>query len=496
MTDLPERWEDGMHDALIQAYLDGETSPDEEAEVRRLLCEPSFCRRLAEYATDAGYLRELGREGLLYSKLIPRASGRSESPTCEDAPRLAAESSAPEADRSLRMASAPVVSRWRRLRRALALATAATIFAVAAVRLFHRLWDEPVVSRAALGRIIRKEGPVVLEFGGARQSHETVVHDGDSVRTGDLGGFAVTELVEGTILVLSDNTRVTLEERHGQRTVFLAAGHLNAQVRPQPPARPLAIVTPLARIEVLGTSLAVGSDVRKTEVGVREGRVRIERLSDGQSLELSGGDYAVASHHVELRARALPPIADCWLEDFENGLPDQWRYGQWVSEGLPDGSRGAVRASRWSILEGRESNSFRITTPKLWASGLCRIGSDTVLHFTYKMERPGWFHIMMGTRGDDLIPGYVGNYEAQRHSWYQLAAGQWATVSIPLAEFSRAAGQRTPPDSQASSPRPGDVVYMIWFSTADEDRGLTIDRIWITREGNPQRQPTPAGAAM
>ena len=47
------------HDDLIQAYLDGETSPELEREFRELLADPSFCERLAHYSLDFACLHEL-----------------------------------------------------------------------------------------------------------------------------------------------------------------------------------------------------------------------------------------------------------------------------------------------------------------------------------------------------------------------------------------------------------------------------------------------------
>ena len=52
-------------DDLIQAYLDGETTPEQEEEVRRLLKEPKVCERLAQFALDFACLHELAQQGVL-----------------------------------------------------------------------------------------------------------------------------------------------------------------------------------------------------------------------------------------------------------------------------------------------------------------------------------------------------------------------------------------------------------------------------------------------
>ena len=236
---------------------------------------------------------------------------------------------------------------------------------------------------------------------------------------------------------------------------------------------------------MLGTRLTVGVRDEISELGVQKGLVQIKRLTDGETIDVSGGQYAVVSQRASLEAKPWPKTPETWSEDFEDGLPDGWRYGQWLRDGETGSPRGVVRAARRFVLDGSESELHRITLPKEWMQGLWRLQDDTMLHFTYKMSRPGWFHIMIGVRSDDLNPAHVGNYEIQSSYWKKADPDTWQTVTLPFSAFRKNIRGTPYAELPSSSPRAGDVVYLLWFDTGDVDRGLVIDRIWVDRSRQP-----------
>ena len=204
--------------------------------------------------------------------------------------------------------------------------------------------------------------------------------------------------------------------------------------------------------------MAVSADNEMSELGVRHGRVLLKRLTDGETVDVVTGQYAVVSQRAALEAKPWPKTPETWSEDFENGLPDGWRYGQWLRDGPAEDSRGVVLAARRFALDGSESQLHRITLPKQWMRGLWRLEEDTVLHFTYKMSRPGWFHIMMGVRSDDLNASHIGNYELQSSFWKKGEPDQWQTVSVPFSAFRKNIRGVPYADLPSTSPRAGDVV--------------------------------------
>lgn len=373
---------------------------------------------------------------------------------------------------------------WKAIGRHLWMAAGVLLVAmIGGFLLFQRPPRDSQAGRPVMGRLTRLAGVVQISD---RQKVQEVRQDAD-LRAGvmvdvtGLTGLALLRLDDGTEVSLVGETRVECRRQAGQTTITLHKGHLSASVIPQAAGRPLLIHTPSAEMQVLGTRLAISADEEASELGVLEGRVRLRRLTDGKTIEVGSGQFAVASQRTALEASPWPATPDMWSENFESGLPDDWRYGQWLNEKGADGSRGVVRAARQFALDGSDSQFHRITLPKRWTGGLWRLQEDSHLHFTYKMSRPGWFHVMIGVRSDDLNPSHVGNYEVQSSFWSPGKPDEWQTVSIPFSAFRKNVRGVEYAALPALPPRAGDIVYLMWFNTGDVDRGLVIDRIWIDR---------------
>ncbi len=67
------------------------------------------------------------------------------------------------------------------------------------------------------------------------------------------------------------------------------------EVQPQPANAPLIVETPTARVEVLGTVFTLAAESDTTRINVAEGRVRLKRLVDGETVEVSQQQSCVAS---------------------------------------------------------------------------------------------------------------------------------------------------------------------------------------------------------
>ncbi len=116
-------------------------------------------------------------------------------------------------------------------------------------------------------------------------------------------------------LLFPDRTRVevgassilqALADDNAGKRGHLESGSLTADVAKQPQGRAFVLTTPQAEIRVLGTkfTLSVSGDATKLEVS--EGRVRLTRLSDGRTVDVPAGQFAVASAGAPPRARPLP----------------------------------------------------------------------------------------------------------------------------------------------------------------------------------------------
>lgn len=364
------------------------------------------------------------------------------------------------------------------------LGTAAVVLLVGVAGGLFVTWgrrDVPDRGHPVIGRVTRLAGEVQLTDRDEVRAigRESELHAGTTIHVVGLTSLAALRLDDGTQISLAGETRIECRREAGQTKITLHEGNLSANVAPQAAGHPLLIRTSSAELQVLGTRLAVSADHETSELGVQHGRVHLTRLTDGQTVEVGGGQYAVVSQRAALEARPWPQTPDAWQEDFENGLPDGWRYGQWLRDGGTADSRGVVRAARRFALDGSDSRLYRVTLPKRWLQGLWRLEPDTQLHFTYKMSRPGWFHIMMGVRSDDMNPSHIGNYELQSGCWKMGQPNQWQTVSVPFSAFRKNIPGIPYAALPPTSPLAGDVAYLMWFNTGDVDRGLVIDRIWV-----------------
>jgi hypothetical protein len=226
--------------------------------------------------------------------------------------------------------------------------------------------------------------------------------------------------------------------------------------------------------------LALESAPNRTELTVTEGRVRFTRNKDGKSVEIEQGKRVVEGLRNDLVVSDVAATVDTWSVDFETGLPDGWKLGRAVHDDLPVGSQEAVA----STADPQESElSYGIVTTHNWARGLFAVQETSCLNITYKLDRPGWVQIFFGTRNADLALATGANVyllepwdAAESERWWDVAAGKWHTVSIPLSKFFKVTNR----DAQAT---PGEICFGFTFSSQEHDRGLVIDKIWVTPDG-------------
>jgi hypothetical protein len=93
------------------------------------------------------------------------------------------------------------------------------------------------------------------------------------------------------------------------RQVALSAGTLLSHIEKQPADRPMAFLTPNAEATVLGTTLRLtySNNPRMTTLEVKEGTVRLTRLSDRQSVVVTTGQFAVVADDGDLRVHRNVP---------------------------------------------------------------------------------------------------------------------------------------------------------------------------------------------
>lgn len=295
-------------------------------------------------------------------------------------------------------------------------------------------------------------------------------------------GVAVLSYEDGTRLTLVNDCSVTRPAAQ-RKSVMLHHGILSAEVAQQPSGQPMLLATPGARVEVLGTRFAVAATTDRTELNVAEGRVRLTRVSDGQTVEVAQGQGVVTNGEVRLTVRDSDAARDTWGADFEAGVPKGWT-GAHVRAGLPADSRGAIRAI---APHENEPNVFVISTREQWVSGLFEIHADSHLHITMKMEHPDWLNVFFSSRDSDATLPKWTLHNFNEVPFWPPKPGRWQTVTIPLSKF------RSKRDGVFHDvpPAAGDVAYELAITSTGPERGLVVDRIWVTRGGPGKVEARP-----
>ena len=112
--------------------------------------------------------------------------------------------------------------------------------------------------------------------------------------------------------------------------------------------------------------------------------------------------------------------------------------------------------------------------------GLFAIREGTHLHVTYTTKISRYINIFIITRPDQAREHKLAMFK------HLIAgngeAGQWKTLTIPFSEFR---GKQIDEQGRwiGPSPRPDEVPIWIWLSSPEPDRGLVVDRLWVTPDG-------------
>ncbi len=123
--------------------------------------------------------------------------------------------------------------------------------------------------------------------------------------TGGAGAYATLRFPDGSMATLSGEGELRFRN-DGAKRLMLGRGVLEVQMSPQPKGRPAIVETSTAKVEVIGTRFSIDAMRESTKVAVSEGKVKLKRLADGHSVEVSHGRIALASMDVHLDLDTSP----------------------------------------------------------------------------------------------------------------------------------------------------------------------------------------------
>lgn len=355
------------------------------------------------------------------------------------------------------------------------LAAAAVFMILVAPRLI-----DPGDKAAQYPTLIPLEGVVeIIDSGGqpVAATGETALPPGTGITTGSDEAAATIRYPDGTLLVMAGPGKLRVGSA-SHKDLVVEEGVVFSNVAKQPAGKPMVIHTPRAELVVLGTRFAVEAKSDVTDMEVIEGRVRLKRLSDGATTEVSAGQRLTVrdEDRASLLVKDGLPPAQSWREDFESGM-GSWTRGEWTRKGLPAASRGGVR------LIPANANAHRAGA-KDFLRGLFEAHPDTHIRITYKMERPAWVNLFLLThRVDDNGSLSWQMYLYNEIPFFPLAPVKWREVTIPLSKFKARSAPREYAGYAGPPPAPGEIIKTFWFSTIGEDRGLIIDEVSVSRGG-------------
>ena len=302
---------------------------------------------------------------------------------------------------------------------------------------------------------------------------------GDSIRSQDTLQVSGEDSYAG--VTFSDQTSVTLVRQSAAtfsydagKQVTVHSGKLVANVSPQPAGHPMVMTTSQVRVDVLGTRFAVAADESTTDLAVQSGQVRVTRASGSESVIVENGERTQTKVSEQMVVSEAPPSPNTWLMDFEAGVPSGW-LGDPVTDELPQGSQGAVKP-----VFRPEYSSQTVQAPENWTLGLFTVEATTHVHVTFKMSRPDWLNVFSQVRSSNFETSNL--MLCNSAPFMRAKPDTWYTMTLPIQKWRRKQKQTTE-FSDGQPPVAGEVIYGLSISSVGKERGLVVDRIWVTTDG-------------
>jgi hypothetical protein len=146
-----------------------------------------------------------------------------------------------------------------------------------------------------------------ISRGGVTQpgGSDTVISTKDTLSTGfDPASFVYAQ--EQTTVTVAGQTRVAFAGDALNKQLDVLDGSINCEVQKQQAGHPFIVMTPQARVEVRGTRFDVTTRGQWTRVDVSHGTVRVTRLSDGATVDVSAREYVYCSKTTATLPSVVP----------------------------------------------------------------------------------------------------------------------------------------------------------------------------------------------
>lgn len=287
-------------ESLISSVCDGALDAQQQAKLDQMLRDSADCRRFYLQAMDM-HARLLTHPHLVSGIPLPSSTAAPiDDALLLDRARLSLETLDESVAQARRRRRQIIVGRW------LALSLAVLLAVVGWERYTH--WGagsrRPVIAEL-VGQATMERSGGDGEVRVARLGYRLARGERLSMASED--AQAVLEYADGTQVTVNYGSSVEVPAVVGDVTLRLVAGTIEVDAQPQPVDRPLVFATDHARYVVLGTRFRLYRETQASRLELDEGKVRLERQADGESVEVTAGHLAVAgAATTQLEVRPLP----------------------------------------------------------------------------------------------------------------------------------------------------------------------------------------------
>ena len=229
-----------------------------------------------------------------------------------------------------------VVPRRRRTATSIRWAAAAAVFLAVTMGLVG-LGLRELEAKVVVATVVSADSRVVVRRDGVERPVVVgmKLHDGDVVAA-PVDSMAVLGLPDASRAELGPESALAFHRPGSKNALELRGGFLAVDAAHRPAEHPLAVVTPDARAEVLGTRFSMGAAAGETHLRVSEGLVHFIRIGDGASVDVASGHRAEVSNDVRRGMRTHPslPGAALVITSKERAPADVKRFDRMVADRL------------------------------------------------------------------------------------------------------------------------------------------------------------------
>jgi len=362
-----------------------------------------------------------------------------------------------------------------------AVAAAAVIVLSAGLYFLRPIAERPIAKVAGLNGSLQWTGD------GGRVFHDLSVGaelPGGTIEGMTPGSWFELQFNDGSTVAIAGNSTLTFSD-YGQKKLYLKEGAVSGNVKPQPVGRPMFIYTRSATLEVLGTQFEVEAGLAATMLNVREGKVRVRRLSDGNTVDVPAKHRVVAAADREMRPAPVPDAANRWKSQLHLG--PEGAYGKWSPKTVAEEAK--LEAIPYTMPQGftiyaAALGVSRGDTPPVILQPGCRLRARGHMASSHEV----YFGVTVMYAGG----GFAGKFQTMRPA-VEFPGGEDFEVLLDLRDFGL-----DPSLGEIKDKLPRTAFHLVlesvWCHTLDQPSGLEITEMEVLSAAtsmDPAPQPEP-----